>query len=37
MGAEDAEELLSFCEMLLKTIFEFPAAIKKKQSAKASS
>jgi len=27
---EDAEELVSFIEMLLKVIFEFPAAIKRK-------
>lgn len=27
---EDAEELISFSEMLLKVIFEFPAAVKKK-------
>ena len=26
---EDAEELLSFIEMLLKMVYEFPAAIKK--------
>ena len=31
---DDAQELLSFCEMLLKTIFEFPAAIKKKLAPK---
>jgi len=30
VGAADAEELLSFSEMLLKTIFEFPAAIRKR-------
>lgn len=30
MPKEDAEELVSFLEMLLKVIFEFPAAIKKK-------
>lgn len=30
MGKGDAEELLSFIEMLLKVIYEFPAAIKKK-------
>ena len=30
VNADDAQELLSFCEMLLKTIFEFPAAIRKK-------
>lgn len=30
MGQADAEELLSFIEMLLKVIFEFPASIKKK-------
>jgi hypothetical protein len=30
MGKEDAEELLSFIEMLLKVIFEFPASIKRK-------
>ena len=30
MPKEDAEELVSFIEMLLRVIFEFPAAIKKK-------
>jgi hypothetical protein len=30
MTKDDAEELLSFCEMLLKVIFEFPAAVKRK-------
>ncbi|MGA2330388.1 MAG: DUF4145 domain-containing protein [Syntrophales bacterium] len=30
MGKDDAEDLLTFCEMLLKTIFEFPAVIKRK-------
>ena len=30
MTKGDAEELLSFCEMLLKVIFEFPATIKRK-------
>ena len=30
MSKDDAEELLSFCEMLLKVIFEFPAAVKRK-------
>jgi hypothetical protein len=29
-SSADAEELLMFCEMLLKTIFEFPATIRKK-------
>jgi hypothetical protein len=33
VGSDDAQELLSFCEMLLKTIFEFPAAIRKKLAA----
>lgn len=32
VGADDAKDLLSFCEMLLKTIFEFPAVIRKKLS-----
>jgi hypothetical protein len=32
MKKEDAEELLSFVEMLLKFIFEFPAKIKRKDS-----
>ena len=32
MNADDAKDLLGFCEMLLKTIFEFPAVIKKKLS-----
>lgn len=31
MGKEDAEELLSFIEMLLKVIFEFPATAKRKK------
>jgi hypothetical protein len=30
MIKEDAEELLAFCEMLLKVIYEFPAAVKRK-------
>jgi hypothetical protein len=30
MKADDAKELLQFVEMLLKIIFEFPAAVKKK-------
>ncbi|MEK6753659.1 MAG: DUF4145 domain-containing protein [Chloroflexota bacterium] len=30
MGIEDAKELLSFSEMLLKVIYEFPALIKNK-------
>lgn len=30
MPKEEAEELLSFCEMLLKIIYEFPATVKKK-------
>jgi hypothetical protein len=30
MSKDDAEELLSFLEMLLKVIFEFPAAVKRK-------
>jgi hypothetical protein len=34
MGKEDAEELISFIEMLMKVIFEFPAAIKKKKGSK---
>ena len=32
MVKEDAEELISFLEMLLKVIYEFPAIIKKKAS-----
>jgi len=32
MKREDAEELISFIEMLLKFIYEFPAKIKKKNS-----
>jgi Domain of unknown function (DUF4145) len=32
MAKDDAEELLSFCEMLLKVIFEFPAVVKRKIS-----
>lgn len=32
---EDAEELISFSEMLLKVIFEFPAAVKKRVPKKA--
>jgi hypothetical protein len=34
MKREDAEELLSFMEMLLKVIFEFPARIQKKYGPK---
>lgn len=34
MNREDAEELISFIEMLLKFIFEFPAIIKRKTSSK---
>jgi hypothetical protein len=34
MSKGDAEELLSFIEMLLKVIYEFPAAVRKKYSAK---
>ena len=30
MAADDAKDLLTFCEMLLKTIFEFPAVIRAK-------
>lgn len=30
MTSDDARDLLAFCEMLLKTIFEFPASIRKK-------
>ncbi|MBK9304696.1 MAG: DUF4145 domain-containing protein [bacterium] len=30
MIREDAEDLLSFIEMLLKVIYEFPATIRKK-------
>jgi hypothetical protein len=30
MTPEDAKELLDFCEMLLKIIYEFPANVKKK-------
>lgn len=30
MSADDAKDLLAFSEMLLKTIFEFPATIRKK-------
>ncbi|HEY8084037.1 MAG TPA: DUF4145 domain-containing protein [Methylophilaceae bacterium] len=30
MSKDDAEELLSFCEMLLKVIFEFPAIVKRR-------
>ena len=33
MTRSDAEELVSFCEMLLKIIFEFPAAVKRRMSA----
>jgi len=32
MTKDDAEELLSFVEMLLKVIFEFPAAVKRKRT-----
>jgi uncharacterized protein DUF4145 len=34
MGAEDAEELLSFVEMLMKVIYEFPATAKRKYGVK---
>lgn len=34
MPKEEAEELLSFSEMLLKIIFEFPATVKKKYISK---
>ena len=34
MPKEEAEELLSFSEMLLKIIFEFPATVKKKYTSK---
>ena len=30
MSADDAKDLLTFCEMLLKTIFELPAVIRRK-------
>ncbi len=33
MEKEDAEELINFIEMLLKIIYEFPANIKRKESA----
>jgi len=33
MQKEDAEELISFCEMLLKIVFEFPAAARRKTQA----
>jgi hypothetical protein len=36
MARTDAEELLSFTEMLLKVVFEFPAAIRKKAQGTAS-
>ncbi len=32
MKDEDAKDLISFCEMLLKLIYEFPANIKRKQN-----
>ena len=32
MSTADAEELVAFCEMLLKLVFEFPATIKKKSA-----
>jgi hypothetical protein len=34
MSREDAEELISFSEMLLKLIYEFPAAVRRKSDAK---
>lgn len=37
MKKEDAEELLSFVEMLLKVIFEFPSQVKKKYGNKGAS
>jgi hypothetical protein len=30
MGSDDAKELIDFCEMLLKIMYEFPAYVKKK-------
>jgi hypothetical protein len=32
MTREDAEDLLTFIEMLLKFVYEFPTKMKKKQS-----
>lgn len=32
MGPDDAKDLLAFCEMLLKIIYEFPAVVKKRTS-----
>ena len=32
MSAEQAKELIDFCEMLLKVVFEFPSIVKKKMS-----
>ncbi len=34
VSRDDAQDLLAFCEMLLKTIFEFPAVIRRKLAAK---
>ena len=34
VGREDAEDLITFIEMLLKFIYEFPEKIKKKKSGK---
>jgi hypothetical protein len=36
MAAQDSEELLSFLEMLLKIIYEFPATVRKKYPQKTS-
>lgn len=32
MSADDAKELVAFCEMLLKIIYQFPAAVRKRTS-----
>ena len=32
MTREDAEDLMSFCHMLLKVIFEFPAIVRKRSN-----
>jgi hypothetical protein len=36
MTAQDSEELLSFLDMLLKIIYEFPATVRKKYPEKKS-
>jgi hypothetical protein len=37
MGRDEAEELITFSEMLLKLVFEFPAAMLRKRTGEANS